>query len=43
MKFSPKPKWMRWATDDRYEERYDRYDEILDYGCAALVTKLFAK
>ena len=39
----PKPKWMRWATYNRYEVRYDRYEEILDLGCAALAAKLFAK
>jgi hypothetical protein len=36
----PKPKWMRWETYQKYEERFDRYEEILDYGCAALATKL---
>jgi hypothetical protein len=38
--FPPKPKWMRWETYNRYEERFDRYEEILDYGCAALLAKL---
>jgi hypothetical protein len=33
----PKPKWMRWSTYNRYVERYDHYEEVLDYGCAALV------
>ena len=36
----PKPKWMRWKTYNRYVERYDRYEAILDYGCAALAAKL---
>jgi hypothetical protein len=36
----PKPKWMRWATYNRYVEKYDRYEDILDYGCAALAAKL---
>jgi hypothetical protein len=36
----PKPKWMRWATYNRYEQRYDRYEAILDYGCIALAAKL---
>lgn len=31
----PKPKWMRWATYDRHAEQFDRYEAILDYGCAA--------
>jgi hypothetical protein len=39
----PKPKWMRWRTYNRYAERYDNYDAILDYGCAALVAKLGKK
>ena len=30
----PKPKWMRWSTYNRYVERYDNYEAILDYGCA---------
>jgi hypothetical protein len=36
----PKPKWMRWSTYNRYVERYDAYEAILDYGCAALAPKL---
>lgn len=39
----PKPKWMRWATYNRYEARFDHYEALLDYGCAALVSKLLAK
>ena len=39
----PKPKWMRWATYNRYEVRYDRYETILDYGCAALAAKFLGK
>ena len=38
--FPPKPKWMRWRTYDRLEARYDNYEAILDYGCAAPVAKL---
>jgi hypothetical protein len=38
--FPPKPKWMRWETYKRYEALYDHYEEILDYGCFALVAKL---
>jgi hypothetical protein len=26
----PKPKWMRWKTYNRYEEKFDKYEEILD-------------
>jgi len=36
----PKPKGMRWSTYNRYVERYDEYEAILDYGCAALAAKL---
>jgi hypothetical protein len=36
----PKPKWMRWKTYNRYEEKFDHYEASLDYGCAALVAKL---
>jgi hypothetical protein len=36
----PKPKWMRWATYERYVKRHTHYQDILDYGCAALAAKL---
>jgi hypothetical protein len=36
----PKPKWMRWHTYNRYVERYDAYEEILNYGIAELAAKL---
>jgi hypothetical protein len=38
----PKPKWMRWRTYNRYEERYDRYEGILEDGIAALMAKFLA-
>jgi hypothetical protein len=38
----PKPKWMRWRTYDRYVERYDAYEAILDYGIYELVAKLLS-
>jgi len=28
--FPPKPKWMRWRTYRRYEDRFDRLEERLD-------------
>jgi hypothetical protein len=28
----PKPKWMRWSTYNRYVERYDAYEAILEDG-----------
>src|SRR5215207_9964141 len=37
----PKPKWMRWATYNKYSERYDHYDDNLDRGCVALAAKFF--
>lgn len=36
----PKPKWMRWATYDRYVKQHERYSDTLDYGCVALVQKM---
>jgi hypothetical protein len=36
----PKPKWMRWRTYNRYVERYDAYEDILDQGTFELVAKL---
>jgi hypothetical protein len=41
--FPPKPKWMRWATHNRYEQQFDRHEAILDYGCAALVARFLGK
>jgi hypothetical protein len=39
----PKPKGMRWRTYNRYVERYDAYEAILDYGIAELIAKLLSK
>ena len=36
----PKPKWMRWATYTRAEEKFDGYERVLDEGIAALVMRL---
>jgi hypothetical protein len=36
----PKPKWMRWSTYNRYVERFDRYEAILDEGVEELWAKL---
>ena len=38
--FPPKPKWMRWSTYKRAEERFDRYDAILDEGIFELALRL---
>jgi hypothetical protein len=36
----PKPKWMRWKTYKLHERKFDQYEEILDYRCAAMAAKL---
>jgi hypothetical protein len=36
----PKPKWMRWKTYHRHEAKFDHYEAVLDYGCAAMAAKL---
>src|SRR5215472_5394244 len=38
--FPPKPKWMRWKTYKRYEERFERHEAQLDAGLEKLVAKL---
>jgi hypothetical protein len=39
----PKPKWMRWHTYNRYVERYDGYEDILNFGIVALAAKLMGR
>jgi hypothetical protein len=39
----PKPKGMRWRTYNRYVERYDAYEAILDCGIPELLAKLSIK
>ena len=39
----PKPKWMRWRTYNRAEEKFDRYEAILDEGTFALVARLLGR
>jgi hypothetical protein len=41
--FPPKPKWMRRKTYERYEARFDRYEEVLDNGLLELALKLGLK
>ena len=36
----PKPKWMRWRTYNRSEEKFERYESRLDEGVAKLVARL---
>ena len=35
----PKPKWMRWATYNRYVERFDDYERMLDQASISSVLK----
>jgi len=39
----PKPKWMRWRTYQRYVDKYDRYEAVLDQGTFALVERLMGR
>ena len=39
----PKPKWMRWATYNKYSERHDHHEDILDRGSVALAAKFLGK
>jgi hypothetical protein len=38
--FPPKPKWMRWSTYNRAEEKFDHYESVLDEGLVELVARL---
>jgi hypothetical protein len=35
----PKPKWMRWRTYNRYVERYDAYEDVLNSGIVDFAAK----
>jgi hypothetical protein len=41
--FPPKPKWMRWHTYRRAEEKFERYDAGHDEGLIGLAAKLGIK
>ncbi len=41
--FPPKPKWMRWRTYNRAEEKFDRYEAVLDRGTIALVARFMGR
>jgi hypothetical protein len=41
--FPPKPKWMRWRTYNRAEEKFDRYEAVLDEGVVELAAKLLGR
>lgn len=36
----PKPKGMRWHTYQRYVDRFDRYEDVLDHECCLAATRL---
>jgi hypothetical protein len=36
----PKPKWMRWRTYNGAEEKFDRYEAILDQGLLRAAIRL---
>ncbi|HEV2899900.1 MAG TPA: hypothetical protein VGX71_19120 [Pseudaminobacter sp.] len=38
--FPPKPKWMRWPTYRCAEEKFDRYEAALDWGCLETVARI---
>jgi len=38
--FPLKPKWMRWRTYNRAEEKFDHYESVLDEGIVELVARL---
>jgi hypothetical protein len=35
----PKPKWMRWRTYQRYVDKYDHYEGVLEEGIVELVAR----
>ena len=39
----PKPKWMRWKTYNRYVERFERYEDILNDGIIELMANLMGR
>jgi hypothetical protein len=36
----PKPRWMRWTTYQRYVDRFDRYEELLDHEICIAAARL---
>jgi hypothetical protein len=39
----PKPKWMSWRTYNRYVQRYDRYEDVLEEGIIPLMAKFLGR
>jgi hypothetical protein len=38
--FPPKPKWMRWRTYNGAEEKFNRYEAVLDEGLMRVAARL---
>ena len=41
--FPPKPKWMRWRTYDRAQDKFDHHEAVLDEGTLELVAKFMGR
>ncbi|MGA8689539.1 MAG: hypothetical protein WB662_06425 [Methyloceanibacter sp.] len=39
----PKPKWMRWRTYNRFEQKFDKYEDALNEGTFALLARLMGE
>jgi hypothetical protein len=39
----PKPKGMRWSTYLRLEQRFDRYEEVLDDHLIGVIARLMGR
>jgi hypothetical protein len=39
----PKPKWMRWRTYQRYVDKYDHYEAVLDEGTFAVLARFLRR
>jgi hypothetical protein len=39
----PKPKWMRWRTYQRYVDKYDHYEGVLDEGTFTALARLLRR
>jgi hypothetical protein len=39
----PKPKWMRWSTYGRLEDRFDNYEDVLDDHVIGVVARLMGR
>jgi hypothetical protein len=39
----PKPKWMRWRTYQRYVDKYDSYEAVLDDSTLATLARLLRR